>query len=80
MRFSTLLFLIPLVHAEPCTPSIRPLHESKISLPPCHIQPYLRSPFIPKRKIKMRKEIMVTPKKKEDDEDDEYIDEMVMID
>lgn len=74
MRFSNILFLIPLIYAEPCYPSIRPSTNSHIS--PCNskplivYKPYLRYALAPLRKYPEEEE---DEEEKEDEIDDEYI-------
>lgn len=76
MRFSNILFLIPLVHSEPFYPSIRPVIEKHNPLPPCIplksdtskdiilYKPYLR----------YKLDSLRMPSQEEEDEfDDEYI-------
>ena len=84
MRLSFLLFL-PLIVAQPCIPSIRPLQQKNIPILsiPCPdsrpLIPYVRSPFYLRRPRVNPIEFELQEDVKDDDEDDEDL-EYVEID
>ncbi len=76
MKFSSLIFFIPLVYADPCYPSIRPISTSQVFRPPCDQKPLiLYKPYLRSHSFFLRSnEIEVEEDKEEEEEIDEWIE------